>query len=230
MRKVAVFRRARGMWPNSFTLVELLVVIAIIVILVALVLAASSGVMNAVARNRARSEIQAMSAALESYKTDNGAYPLGYPASNSTASSSSALLGPPSSSYALDSSLSGGSYQLAAQALYEALAGKVNYYDTPVAGTRTYMTFRPAELGNGKTTAGTAYNANTATYVRDPWSYAYGYSTGDGNLPYQTQYPYNSGVTNSVPGSAFDLWSTGGTIAATTTNPNPTNSWIVNWK
>jgi general secretion pathway protein G len=60
---------------SSFTLIELLVVMVIIAILAALTLAAYTGVFKTAARARARSEITAISAALESYKTDNGVYP-----------------------------------------------------------------------------------------------------------------------------------------------------------
>lgn len=221
-------RRQKGRLA-SFTLVELLTVIAIIAILAGLTLAAASKVMNSANRNRATVEIAAMSSALEAYKNDNGVYPVGYPMFNSTTSTSSSLTGPPSGSYTLDPSVAGGTYQSGAQALYEALTSKTNFLDTPVAGARVYMpTFKANQIGNATTAAGTGYGASTASYVQDPWSYAYGYSTGDGNSP-QTLYPNNAGTTNSTPGSSFDLWSTGGTTGNTTSNPNATNTWLKNW-
>lgn len=61
---------------SGFTLVELLVVIAIIAILAALVLSAAGFVQKKGARSRAEAEIAAMGAALESYKVDNGDYPI----------------------------------------------------------------------------------------------------------------------------------------------------------
>lgn len=61
----------------GFTLVELLVVITIIAILAALVLSTAGGIQDKAARSRAQSEIAALSAALESYKADNGDYPTG---------------------------------------------------------------------------------------------------------------------------------------------------------
>lgn len=72
------------MTPNlnklrGFTLIELLIVITIIAILASLVIAASSSVQKKGARSRTEAEIAAVSAALESYKADNGDYP-----SNST--------------------------------------------------------------------------------------------------------------------------------------------------
>lgn len=64
-------------FPHGFTLVELLVVITIIAILAALVLSTAGGIQDKAARSRAQSEIAALSAALESYKADNGDYPTG---------------------------------------------------------------------------------------------------------------------------------------------------------
>ena len=60
----------------SFTLIELLVVIAIIIILGGLILSTAGYVQKKGARSRAEAEIAAMSAALESYKADNGIYPV----------------------------------------------------------------------------------------------------------------------------------------------------------
>src|SRR6267378_8158635 len=59
----------------SFTIIELLVVIAIIIILGSLILSTVGYVQKKGARSRAEAEIAAMSAALESYKADNGIYP-----------------------------------------------------------------------------------------------------------------------------------------------------------
>jgi type II secretion system protein G len=62
---------------QGFTLIELLIVIAVIAILVSIVLAVSSGVQEKGRRSRAEAEIAAVGAALESYKADNGDYPIG---------------------------------------------------------------------------------------------------------------------------------------------------------
>ena len=64
-------RRAGG----AFTLIELLVVIAIIAILAALTLSTLGYVNKKGAESRARAEVAALSAAIESYKLDFGAYP-----------------------------------------------------------------------------------------------------------------------------------------------------------
>src|SRR3954447_16527999 len=60
---------------RAFTLVEMLVVMAVIIVLAGLILGTSSYVQKKGARSRAEAEIAAMSAALESYKADNGIYP-----------------------------------------------------------------------------------------------------------------------------------------------------------
>ncbi len=68
---------------SAFTLIELLVVIAIIGVLTSLVLSAAGFVQKKGARSRAEAEIAAIAAALESYKADNGDYPLNEGISNS---------------------------------------------------------------------------------------------------------------------------------------------------
>src|SRR5437868_12918180 len=59
----------------AFTLIELIVVTTVIIILTGLVLSTVGYVQKKGARARAETEIAAMSAALESYKADNGIYP-----------------------------------------------------------------------------------------------------------------------------------------------------------
>jgi prepilin-type N-terminal cleavage/methylation domain-containing protein len=182
----------------SFTLVEVLTVMAIIAILAALVLYAASGVMNKAKRSRAASEIQAMSAALEGYKTDNGSYP--------------SAIGLLTNTYANNDG-SGILYQQSSQLLYQTLSGQTNFTDTPVAGIKVYMPFKLNQIGDltGATTGG--------SYVKDPWNYSYGYSTGT-----NTSYPYNGN-------GFFDLWSTSGLLQAkVSATPSLTNAWISNWQ
>lgn len=75
--------------PKGFTLIELLVVITIIAILAALVLNTAGFIQKKAARSRAETEIAALSAALESYKADNGDYPQG---TNTTATGNNSFL------------------------------------------------------------------------------------------------------------------------------------------
>lgn len=77
--------------PKGFTLVELLIVITVIAILAALVLRTAGFVQEKGARSRAESEIAAISAALESYKADNGDYPLSSSPQTNSASTDKTL-------------------------------------------------------------------------------------------------------------------------------------------
>jgi|HubBroStandDraft_1064217.scaffolds.fasta_scaffold132170_2 prepilin-type N-terminal cleavage/methylation domain-containing protein len=197
----------RRLKPSSFTLVEVLTVMVIIALLAGIVLVAGEAVMTAASRQRAIGEIKGMSASLESYKNDNGTYP-----------TNDSLIGPPNNTYPTDPSVGGGSYQLASQALYQGLSGKTNFTDEPVAGRVSYFVFKGNMIGNPTGSSG----GSTSTYVQDPFSFAYGYSTGDGT------------ATGNVPYSGFgqfDLWSTGGTTGNSSYGgtKNTTNSWLANW-
>jgi prepilin-type N-terminal cleavage/methylation domain-containing protein len=205
----SVFRRACHRLA-SFTLIELLTVIAIIGILAALTLMAGEAVMNQAARSRAKSEIQAMSAALESYKADNGTYPL-----TNTFSGTNAYA-------TVDPSVLPNNYEYSSQLLYEALSGKINFEDTPVAGgAKSYMAFKKNQLGNYTATANSGYSGSTSTYVQDPFGNPYGYYTGDTNVPPQNP-PYNGG-------GFFDLWSTGGLIGGGSGTETNSAAWLANW-
>lgn len=83
-------------FSRAFTLIELLVVIAIIAILAGLVLSTAGYVQKKGATSRAEAEIAALSAALESYKADNGEYPpsSSYPNTNVSSNSLYGALSP----------------------------------------------------------------------------------------------------------------------------------------
>src|SRR5437867_3853634 len=95
---------------NAFTLIELVVVVGLILVLTGLVLSTVGYARKKGARARAETEIAAMSAALESYKADNAAYPRS------------------SNTDALDARMSGNpvAYQNASLDLYNALFGATN--------------------------------------------------------------------------------------------------------
>jgi prepilin-type N-terminal cleavage/methylation domain-containing protein len=192
----------------SFTLIELLAVMAIIAILAGLTLAAANGVWTKAARSRAASEIQAMSAALESYKIDNGIYPYTNAATSSGMSTTllTNSVATPYLSTTLDGT--GTEYQKNSQVLYQALSGQTNFNDTPAAGAKVYMAFKRNQVGD----------AAGGSYVKDPWGYSYGYSIGS-IVGATTNAPYNGS-------GFFDLWSTGGLLTAKAN----TNAWISNWQ
>jgi len=100
----------------AFTLVEMLTVITIIMILAGLVVGISGYVQKKGATSRAEAEIAALSTALESYKADNGGYPV-----NTTLATG-------------------------AKILYEQLAGDANNDGTPDPALKTYFNFRPNML------------------------------------------------------------------------------------
>jgi len=140
---------------SAFTIIELLVVIIIILILAGLILSISSYVQNKGARARAETEIAAMSAALESYKADNGIYP--------TSANTNALD---------PATTNPSSYVTACQYLYIQLSGDSdgNPTTSTSSDTKNYLgVLKPNMLKPSPPGAG--------TYFRDPFANSYGYST-----------------------------------------------------
>jgi type II secretory pathway pseudopilin PulG len=154
--------RASSFPTGAFTIIELLVVIIIILILAGLVLSISSYVQNKGARARAETEIAAISAALESYKADNGIYPRVVDGSTDTLD---ARVSPDPSNYK-DASLY----------LFTELSG-LNTSQQPVANKKAYFAFRPQMLGHP------SGDNVTVTYIRDPFGNSYGYSTANQKDP-----------------------------------------------
>jgi type II secretory pathway pseudopilin PulG len=189
--------RAEG----AVTIIELLVVIIIILILAGLVFSISSYVQNKGARARAETEIAAMSAALESYKADNGIYPRDNPGNNFTDTLDARI------NLAPAPSPSPNAYTNASFYLYSQLSG-LDQNQQPVAGMKSYFTFRPQMLGHPPG------NTTTVTYIRDPFGNSYGYSTA------------NQGSSSAGYNPTFDLWSAGSTTSPT---PTPPAAWIKNW-
>ena len=148
---VRTIRHSSFRAEGAVTIIEMLVVIMVIFILAALVLAASSYVQNKGARARAETEIAAMSAALESYKADNGIYPRDATNTDSVNPATSPV---PTT---------------ASRYLYEQLSGDTNDDRTPE--TKSYFTFRPNMLTPAAPLTG------NVTAIRDPFGNPYGYST-----------------------------------------------------
>ena len=184
----------------GFTLVELIVVMAIILVLAGLVLGTSGYIYNKSGRARAEAEINAMSAALENYKADNGVYP-------SLSSGSTAAPSASDSLNAQTATPSFASYQSASAILYQNLSGDGNNDGVVDTGAKAYMTFKPNQL-----------STTTPYYVQDPFGYSYGYSTAG-------QYAVTTGNTQSSGyNPTFDLWSTAGSTTST-----GQVGWVKNW-
>jgi prepilin-type N-terminal cleavage/methylation domain-containing protein len=194
---------------RAFTLIELLTVMAIIVVLVGLTIQTVGYVQKKGARSRAEAEIRAMEAALESYKADNGIYPRG------TASDGLNSQG----------AYNATSYANSSKFLYWELSGDLNgdrdKNDIDAGSGRIekdlpqYFEFPPSML---LPTGGTG----TVTAIADPFGYSYGYSTA-----YASALESNPSTPPTVGyNPTFDLWSTGGKTANTTSDRA---NWLTNW-
>src|SRR5213080_2786599 len=183
-----VIRHSSFRAEGAVTIIELLVVIIIILILAGLVLSISSYVQNKGARARAETEIAAMSAALESYKADNGIYPRDNPGNQYTDSLNAKADFDPTQS----------KYKNASLYLFFQLSG-LDANQQAVANMKSYFAFKPQMLGHP------AGNTTTVAYVRDPFGNSYGYSTA------------NQGSSSAGYNPTFDLWSAGSTASPTPT-------------
>jgi general secretion pathway protein G len=182
--------RASSFRNSAVTIIELLVVIIIILILAGLVLSISSYVQNKGARARAETEIAAMSAALESYKADNGIYPRDNTGNQYTDNLNAKVDVDPTQS----------KYQNASLYLFFQLSG-LDANQQAVANMKSYFAFKPQMLGHP------AGNTTTVAFIRDPFGNSYGYSTA------------NQGSSGAGYNPTFDLWSAGSTASPTPTPP-----------
>ncbi len=144
---------------NAFTLIELVLVIGIITVLAGLVLSTVGYARKKGALARAETEIAAMSAAIENYKSDNGVYPY----NNTTNALDARIRGDPTDT--ADPTYSNASFYL-----YTQLSGDTVGNRSPTG--RSYLQFKPNMLlppgGTG-----------TVTAIADPFGYSYGYSTAN---------------------------------------------------
>ena len=165
---------------SAFTIIELLVVIIIIMILAGLVLSISSYVQNKGARARAETEIAAISAALESYKADNGIYP----AHTSTTGEGHAL------------------YQALTGDGDDGIGGTRASTGSAGSANKSYMALRP-NMQNPNP-------PNSTTRVVDPWRFDYNYlSPGTNNPTYDlwsTGPPAANGTQNSNVATFIKNW------------------------
>ena len=153
------YRRATA----AFTIIELLIVMAIIIVLAGLIIGTSGYVQKKGARSRAEAEIAAMSAALESYKADNGIYPQDAATNGLDARSST----------------NPADYAAASLVLYRSLSGR-DGAGSPIPGAKSYFSFKPQMTSGTRDASG---NVATATGVRDPFGNHYGYSTANQQDP-----------------------------------------------
>ena len=189
---------------NGFTLVELLTVMMVIGILASMVLATVKHSFDQAARKRAEAEIQAMSAALESYKVDNGDYPRTMPEGSGDANKYPDVL---------DARTAGSTsgYEKQSLVLYCALSGDTTKSRVVTEGARVYFEFRPNML------LPKTKGATTVTALVDPWGYNYGYSTA-----YSADVKAGNDTPTRGYNPTFDLWST-------CNNKTDRLQWKKNW-
>jgi type II secretory pathway pseudopilin PulG len=148
-----VIRTSSFRAEGAVTIVELLVVIMIILILAGLILSISSYVQNKGARARAETEIAAMSAALESYKADNGIYP--------------AYTNATGQGHALYQALTGDGD--------DAIAGTKASTGSASSANKSYMALKPNMQKPNP--------PDSTTRVVDPWGFDYNYISPGTNNP-----------------------------------------------
>jgi prepilin-type N-terminal cleavage/methylation domain-containing protein len=211
---------------RAFTLIEMITVMAIIAILAGLVLSLNGLVQRKGASARAEAEIRMLSAACESYKTDNGGYP------QDAATTDKLDPNPPSAANCNPTN-----YAAASRYLYIALSGDADYNGkidgTETARSYTQDFFKPARLGGTKNS--TTGQMISVSFIMDPFGNSYGYSTA-GLLVEQTLRKNLSTSATATRAQAqaeanakgfnptFDIWSTAG---GTTTDG--VAKWIKNW-
>jgi type II secretory pathway pseudopilin PulG len=195
-------------YTKAFTLLELLIVISIIIILAGLTIATMGYVQDKAKRSRAEAEVAAISAALESYKADNGVYPRDTTVTDGldarTGLSTSTELNP-------DPTKPNCAYTAPSLFLYKSISGDSNANHQVTA--KSYLSV-PTGLVWPRSSA-------TIGALVDPFGNCYGYSTANQTAPDKGFNP------------TFDLWSTAGSGTGATPTPSPAptpvNLWIKNW-
>jgi len=153
-----------------------------------LILATVGYVQKKGARSRAEAEIAAISAALESYKADNGIYPRGSDTDGLDARSD---VNP--------SSTPPNKYTKASLFLYTQLSG-TNPDRTSIAGAKSYFSFKPNQLYPTDQT-------QSVQFIRDPFGNSYGYSTAYQSDPAKGYNPTFDlwSTAGTTSGNATDL-------------------------
>jgi prepilin-type N-terminal cleavage/methylation domain-containing protein len=153
LRDHSSFRATRA----AFTLMELLIVIAIIAVLAGLIFATAGYVQKNGKRSRAEAEIAALTAALENYKADNGAYPSDAITNSFDVTTANVA-----------------DYEAPGLKLYDYLSGDSDHDRIPEA--KSYFPFKPNQLSPVEQT-------RPVTSIRDPFGNPFGYSTMKASNP-----------------------------------------------
>jgi len=213
----------------------------VIAILAGLILSIAGFAQKKAALSRASAEIQAISAACESYKADNGTYPHQLLAQSGTIPTTSGtapsdILYPTKTGASLYAA--GSVYVNASMELYEALTGDL-YNDgfqtaAIAAGTRNYIADMKPDVWGRSNPNAAVFKTNPVLYLSDPFGNCYGYSTAQA-----TAIASGSSTATNGYNPTFDLWCTAGNTASPYTATSgaqasgsagdPMLQWVRNW-
>jgi prepilin-type N-terminal cleavage/methylation domain-containing protein len=228
---------------SAFTLIEVITAMAVILILTGLVIQISGYVTNRGSKARATSEMSLFSAACDSYKADNGAYPQDLKRGGLTSVGVTDELKP--KEHFIPTAKE---YEDANQFLYKELTGdKVGTNGKDPDGIPDKDEPRYLKEFDAKILKADRDKDNKITkvkYIQDPFGYPYGYSTAAARVEmlYQQDLRTKGNAAkrpgaSDMPGfnsSSFDLWSTGG--SKPTSQPSDDKKkelewakWIKNW-
>ena len=198
----------------------MLTVMAVLAVLAGLILSINGFAQRKAAVARAEGEIAALSAAIETYKIDNG----NFPQSDDTDELDARVHEQPVGSDA-------DRYRKACEDLYKDLSGDRepdgDPDGKPEPGNKFYYEFKPNIL-NAKTNPSTG-KIERVRFIQDPWGNCYGYSTAGLKAEQQYQKVARNradAARDNTKGynPTFDLWSTGGT-----NTKNNQAKWVKNW-
>lgn len=186
---------------TAFTLLELMTVMAIIAVLAGLVLKGAGYAQNKAARDRAAAEIAAISVALESYKADNGEYPISDPTGAITGTPPQTL-GSRKTNGTAPNTDAPTTYVSSSTVLFKSISN-------PPTSMKIYFESKPDIRSTGTAAL------SASTHFIDPFGNPYGYAV-----------PNSKGDNTYNP--TFDLWSTAGQSGSGATNQKQ-EKWITNW-
>jgi prepilin-type N-terminal cleavage/methylation domain-containing protein len=212
---------------HGFTLIEVLTVIVIILIIAGWVISAFGPANKKAAEARAKSEIQMISAACESYKADNGEYPREEGKTEGSSNGGSPI------DPRVHANPTSGNYKQSTLALYKLISGDANADNRIDQDAKVYLNFQ-----NNKNMIGGTRNSqqqvSQVQFLQDPFGNSYGYCTAGSRAAEEARNKASGGNNQNAKqagyNASFDLWSTAGKVATSGTPSDQDRMvWIKNW-
>ena len=227
----------------AFTLIEMMTVIAVIVILTGMVLSISGYATRKGALARATGEIEMLTTACESYKSDNGNYPREILDSGSGVTD---LLSPKQHFSPVSPIYTNASLFLYKQLSGDKLGQGGSSLPDGITDENETRYFKDVAI---EKMLSTKKNATTkaiiqVNYIQDPFGFSYGYSTVAAKLEEDFQKQLKLGSANAkrktdtaqlgFNAGSFDLWSTAGdnttaSLGSETSMGLKWAKWVKNW-